>query len=101
VTRTEDDVDGFMTSLAHPQKSEIEELRVAILASNTGITERIKSNAPSFCYLGDDRVTFRLQPGNRVELIFHRGARVRSDSHAFESEDDIGLLKWAGRIEVS
>ncbi|MGH2779310.1 MAG: DUF1801 domain-containing protein [Actinomycetota bacterium] len=90
-----DNVDGFMTTLDHPRKSEIEELRISILGARSGITERIKWNAPSFCYHDDDRVTFRLQPGNRVELIFHRGAKVRSESDAFAFEDRTGLLKWA------
>jgi hypothetical protein len=36
-----------------------------------------------------------LQPGNRVELIFHRGAKVRSDAGDFQFEDPTGLLKWA------
>jgi hypothetical protein len=43
----------------------------------------------------DDRVTFRLQPGDRVELILHRGAKVRSDADAFVFEDPTGLLNWA------
>lgn len=95
MTRTQDDVVGFMSSMAHPRKSEIEELRAAILASNPEITERVKWNAPSFGIRGDDRVTFRLQPGSRLELIFHRGAKVRSDSDTFEFEDPTGLVRWA------
>jgi hypothetical protein len=39
--------------------------RTDVLASDDGITEHVKWNAPSFCYAGVDRVTFRLQPGNR------------------------------------
>ena len=84
-----------MRTLEHPRKSEIEELRAAILASDSGITEQIKWNAPSFCYGGDDRVTFRLQPGDRVDLIFHRGAKVRADADKFEFEDPTGRLQWA------
>jgi hypothetical protein len=33
-----------------------------------------KWNAPSFRHAGEDRVTFRLQPGDKLQLIFHRGA---------------------------
>lgn len=86
-----DDVDGFLAALAHPRKAEVEALRKAILASDKGITERVKWNAPSFCIDGDDRITFRLQPGDRVELIFHRGAKVKKD--AFSFEDETGLLQ--------
>jgi hypothetical protein len=52
-------VDTFMAELEHPFKAGVEQLRAAILASNDGITEHVKWNAPSFCYAGVDRVTFR------------------------------------------
>jgi hypothetical protein len=83
-----------MQTLTHPRKAEIEKVRTIILDADEQITEQIKWNAPSFCYGGDDRVTFRLQPGDLVELIFHRGAKVRGDSKAFAFEDSTGLLKW-------
>lgn len=85
------DAEGFLAALAHPRKAEVEALRKAILASDKDITERIKWNAPSFCADGDDRITFRLQPGDRVELVFHRGAKVKKDAFAFE--DETGLLQ--------
>lgn len=85
-------VDEFLSELSHPMKEEIVALRDAILASDDGITEHIKWKAPSFCYEGDDRVTFRLQPGDMFQLVFHRGAKVRTDEFAFD--DESGLLKW-------
>jgi len=87
-------VDSFMAGLEHPLKDGIEQLRAAILASNDGITEHVKWNAPSFRYAGVDRVTFRLQPGDRLELVLHRGAKVRDDAADFRFEDDSGLLEW-------
>jgi hypothetical protein len=86
-------VDRFMRALDHPLKAEVARVRVMILESNDRITERIKWNAPSFGYGGDDRVTMRLQPGNRLQLIFHRGAKVK-DSTGFAFEDDSRLLEW-------
>ena len=88
------DVDRFMSELDHPLKEEIERLRAAILDSNDGITEHIKWRAPSFRYAGEDRVTFRLFPEDRTQLVFHRGARVKSDSKDFVFRDDTGLLEW-------
>lgn len=88
-----EDVEAFMQELDHPLKSSIAHLRNSILASNDQITERIKWNAPSFCFAGDDRVTFRLHPKARFQLIFHRGARKQSTSVAFE--DSSGLMSWA------
>jgi hypothetical protein len=83
-----------MAALVHARKPEVERLRAAILGAGLGVTEQIKWNAPSFCIGGDDRVTFRLQPKDRVELIFHRGATKRSDTATFTFTDPTGLLKW-------
>jgi len=46
------------------------------------------------CVAGDDRITLRLQPGDRVELILHRGAKVRDDVAAFSFDDPQGLVDW-------
>ena len=87
-------VDNFMAELEHPLKSGIEQLRSAILASNGAITEHVKWNAPSFRFDGVDRVTFRLRPGDRLQLVLHRGAKVRDDARDFRFDDDSGLLDW-------
>jgi hypothetical protein len=88
------EVDRFMEGLDHPLKAGIEQLRLAILDSNDQITEHIKWKAPSFCYAGEDRVTFRLYPEDRAQLVFHRGAKVKDDAADFAFEDDSGLLRW-------
>jgi hypothetical protein len=87
------EVDRFMSGLDHPLKEEIERLRAAILDSNDEITEHVKWNAPSFRYAGEDRVTFRLFPEDRVQLVFHRGSKVKGDAGDF-AFDDTGLLRW-------
>lgn len=84
-------VDDFIATLAHRRKDEIERLRALIKAADPGLTETIKWNAPSLGY-DDDRVTFRLQPGDRVELIFHRGAKPKALA-GFTFDDASGLLK--------
>lgn len=50
----------FMSSLEHPFKEEIAEVRKIILGTNSRITEKIKWNAPSFCVDDEDRITFNL-----------------------------------------
>jgi hypothetical protein len=71
----------FLNGLMYPSKDAIIDVRAAVLASGERISEHVKWNAPSFCYQGDDRVTFRLQPGDRLQLVFHRGARALDASH--------------------
>lgn len=91
-------VEQFLEDLSHPRKAEILELRRAILGANSDITEQVKWNAPSFCINGDDRVTFRLQPKDVVELVFHRGAKKRTetDTSAFSFDDPKGMVTWRG-----
>ena len=89
-----DPVEAVLAGLDHARKPEIDALRRAVLGARVELTERVKWNAPSFCAGGDDRVTFRLQPGDRVESIFHRGARNRSDTATFEFVDPTGLVRW-------
>jgi hypothetical protein len=91
------EVQAFLHSLEHGRKDEVEAVREITLSAHPGVTERIKWNAPSFCVDGDDRITFRLQPGDRVELVFHRGARRRGDAATFSFEDGSGILRWVAR----
>ena len=91
-----DKVNQFMSDLNHPLKAEVEAVRAIILGANPQITEHIKWNAPSFQYDDEDRVTFNLHRQDRIQLIFHRGAKVKaSDDFAFE--DSTGLLEWAAK----
>jgi hypothetical protein len=90
------EVDQFLATLEHPLKAEIARVRAIILGANSEITERIKWKAPSFCYRGDDRVTMKLHPPTSLQLIFHRGAKVK-DSTDFAFADNTGLLKWAAK----
>ncbi|MDQ3442444.1 MAG: dihydrofolate reductase family protein [Chloroflexota bacterium] len=78
----------------HPLKDDIVRLRATILASNPHITEQVKWKAPSFCIDGDDRVTFRLPPRGGLQLVLHRGVKVR-DATGFTFLDDTGLMEWA------
>ncbi|WP_240358058.1 hypothetical protein [Myxococcus vastator] len=39
-------------------------------------------------------MTFRLKPKDCVQLVFHRGVKVKS-TQGFSFEDASGLLQWA------
>ena len=87
-------VEAFLADLEHPRKPEVEALRQIILQSVPGLAERIKWNAPSFGLGEDDRITMRLQPGDRLQLVLHRGAKARPvDGFAFS--DPAALIEWA------
>ena len=87
------EVDQFLTTLNHPLKAVVLHVRTLILAADAAITEHIKWKAPSFCYRGDDRVTMRLYPPEQIQLVFHRGVKVK-DATTFVFEDPGGLLRW-------
>jgi hypothetical protein len=44
---------------------------------------------------GEDRLTFQLRRPDRIQLVFHRGAKVRADAGSFAFDDPTGLLEWA------
>jgi hypothetical protein len=87
-------VDDLLRALQHPFHDGIEALRAALLASNPAITERVKWNAPSFCDHGDDRATLRFPPKGGLQLILHRGAKVK-DVTGFRFDDPTGRITWA------
>ena len=91
-----DDVDAFLASLDHPRKGEIEAVRRLILGADERIREGIKWNAPSF-FIADHFATFKLRPGDTVQVVFHTGAKVRPDAKAVEIDDPAALLRWADR----
>ena len=69
-------------------------LRQAILAADPAIVENEKWNSPNFVYDGVDRVTLRVHPKGGVQVILHRGAKVRVDAADFHFDDPTGLLTW-------
>ena len=85
----------FLDELDHPHKKEIEEVRRIILDANGQLTEHIKWNAPSFCFNGEDRITFNFHSKEGFRLVFHTGAKAKntiSEGRLFE--DKTGLLEW-------
>jgi hypothetical protein len=93
-----EEVQAYITESKHALKSEMELLRSIILSSNKKITEHIKWNAPSFCFDGEDRITFNLTKKDCVQLIFHRGAKVKEvKGNKPIMEDKTGLFEWASQ----
>lgn len=83
----------YLDTLTHSRADEVRLLADVIASADPEVVGTVKWNAPSFGYPGTDRVTFRLQPGDRVEIVLHRGAAKRTDEFRFV--DGSGLVKWA------
>ena len=89
------DVDAYMAALDHPLKAETERLRAIVRAAAPQTGERVKWNAPSYGPGDEDRVTFNLSRKDRVQVIFHRGAKAKTDAGFRFGGDPEGLLTWA------
>lgn len=92
-TNSTNGVNTFMDQLDHPRLAEIEAVRAIILGADTRINETIKWNAPSFS-TSEHFATFRLQPHNVVQVVFHTGAKVKSTTTEMRIDDPAHLLKW-------
>jgi hypothetical protein len=88
-------VDAYLAGLDHPRRDDVAALRATLLDADPELSESVKWNAPNLRYAGEDRVTFRLHPGGRFQLVLHRGATVREDVDAFSFDDPTGLVAWA------
>lgn len=88
------EVDLYLDTLDHSRKTEILSLRELILSSVPGLVETIKWNAPNYGRGEADRITMRLHPGNRLQLILHRGAKAGADD-LFRFEDPDKVIAWA------
>ncbi len=93
-SQSNDDVAAFLRTLDHPLAKEIALVRKAILGASPRIGEAIKWNAPSFHTEKDHFATFHLRSTVEVQVVLHRGAKVRADKKPLEVPDPRGLLKW-------
>jgi len=88
-------VDEFMAALDHPLKAQAVRLRAIVRAAAPQTGERVKWNAPSYGPSDEDRVTFNLSRKDRVQVIFHRGAKAKDAAGFSFNGDPEGLLTWA------
>jgi hypothetical protein len=96
-SQTDPAVSEFLRELEHPLKPEIEAVRRIILGVSPEIREGIKWNAPSF-RTTEYFATFFLRDKDRVQLIFHLGAKVKDNSTAgMQIADPAGLIEWLAK----
>jgi len=66
------------------------------LSANSELTENIKWNGPNYCFKNEDRITMRIHPPKQIQIIFHRGAKVKEQPKTKLIKDDFGMLVWKG-----
>lgn len=89
-------VAAWMTTLHHPLKDGIQDIRECITSADPRIRERIKWNAPSYHLNGTDIVTFGPRRGDKVLLVFHHPAIVGIRSGLLEGDFKDRRLAWFG-----
>ena len=87
----------YLQALAHPLKKEIAAVRLILLGASPKISEGIKWNAPSFFAVSDWFATFNLRSKERVELVFHFGAKAKGIAAQDKIPDPAGLLRWLAK----
>jgi len=88
------DVTDFLDGLDHPFRNEIELLRTILLSVEEEIVEGIKWNGPNYRVQGEDRITMRIHPPTQVQIIFHRGAKVKTQPGKRLLDKDYDFLTW-------
>jgi len=93
-SQTDPAVVDFLRKLDHPLKREIEAVRQIILGVSPEIHEGIKWNGPSF-RTADYFATVNLRAKDRVQVILHKGAKVKDNTtQQVRIADPGGLIKW-------
>ncbi len=88
---------SLMAESAHPLTAEINKVRKLILGVDPAIREAVKWKAPSFCTT-DFFATFNLRSTDRVQLVFHTGAKVKATAKTGITVDDpAGLCRWLAK----
>jgi hypothetical protein len=90
------EVNYFMANLDHPLKPEIEAVRAIILGADKRINESIKWNAPSF-FIQEHFATFKLHPRETIQVVFHTGAKLKTNATEVKINDPSGVLKWIAK----
>jgi hypothetical protein len=86
-------VDTFLQALEHPLKDGILRARALLLEVSPEIGEGIKWNAPSF-HTADYFATVNLRSTDRVQFIFHTGAKKKNEKKKPAIADPGRLVKW-------
>src|SRR5262245_35900710 len=89
-SQTDPEVAAFLRELDHPLKKEIEAVRQIILGVSPSIRDGIKWNSVSF-RTTEFFATIHLRSTDRVQLVFHLGAKVKDNSTIVQIADPGGL----------
>ncbi len=88
--------DTFMAALGHPLAADYANVRKAIRAVDTSISDGVKWNSLSF-RTTEWFATVNLRSRETVQMVLHLGAKIGKEAPADAVPDPKGLLKWLGK----
>lgn len=88
------EVTTLLDNLNLPLRAEIDQLRQLVLTADSRLSENIKWNGPNYSIDQEDRITMRVQQSKMIQMIFHRGAKVKVQPADKLIQDAPGLLIW-------
>lgn len=88
------EVTAFLDAMNHPFRDLIDYLREVILNAGPDLVEGIKWNGPNYSLFGEDRITMRINPPKQVQVVLHRGARVKEQPKERLLKEEYALLDW-------
>jgi len=88
------EVTKFLDEMNHPLRTLIELMRRVIMSTGVGLSEGIKWNGPNYSLNGEDRITLKLYPPKQIQMIFHRGAKVKEQPKERLIKDEYSILTW-------
>ena len=88
------EVTKFLDDMNHPLRTLIELMRRVIMSTGVGLSEGIKWNGPNYSLNGEDRITLKLYPPKQIQMIFHRGAKVKEQPKERLIKDEYSILTW-------
>ena len=88
-----DEVSKLLDGMDHAMMTEIKKLRTVILGIDPMIEEGVKWNSLSF-RTSEWFATWNWRAKDRIEFVFHLGAKVRDDADVKSIPDPSGLLEW-------
>lgn len=96
-SRTDAAVELFLSELDHPLKADIQAVRKIVLGADSAIHEGIKWNSVSF-RTTDFFTTVNLRSRDRVQLVFHTGAKAKATrTTGVPVADPAGLITWLAK----
>lgn len=88
------EVTAFLDSNELSLRDEIEYLRTIIMSVDFDLTEGIKWNGPNYSINGKDLITIRIDSPKRLQIIFHRGAKVLEQPKERVLSEKYDFLLW-------